>query len=583
MNKPVPTSRHDAPDLDAARPQRKGVRRGGAGRRALAVLVGSVALIVAAPAASALASTGISGTVTEAEAPRAGITGAEACAYNATTEARVGCATTNSLGEYTIPLPTGSYKVGFTAAGYRNQYYLDRSSFSEGTTVSVTTAEEGIDAEMVESGVGSIAGQVTSNGHGVGGIDVCADGSEGYGGSCVETNGNGEYIISGLSVGTYTVSFSPQYNVCEEELGVKVRCNLNANVIGQSVNSERVKVGQTETVNVALQAGGQITGTVTNASITHPGIAKIEVDATRVNSKGEGEGGVGSYGYAWTNASGAYTISGLESGSYKVSFGIGFGGGNICTEVAKGENKEQECVIAYVGAYYHEKASFEKAETTSVTLGSNTGGVNESLREAFPTTPASTAAPTLTGTPVVGQALTCSQGTWAHEPTYLVYQWLRNGVVISGQTGATYTVQAADPGHSIACSVTAGNGAGAATAMSNAVAIPVPLAVFAGVKVKGAVASVTLSCPGPGACSGVMKIVARVKRGKKTSNVTIGVASFSIAAGKRVTLHVHLTGQGRKLLGAAGRRGLAVKIAGTGLAAHAAKLKPAAPKKAKKK
>ena len=102
--------------------------------------------------------------------------------------------------------------------------------------------------------------------------------------------------------------------------------------------------------------------------------------------------------------------------------------------------------------------------------------------------------------------------------------------MITGQTGSTYTLQAADQGHSITCSVTAGNGAGAASANSNAVAIPVPLAVFAGVKVKGAVASVTLRCPGPGACSGVMKIVARVvtKHGKrkKTSKVTIGVGQL---------------------------------------------------------
>ena len=74
-----------------------------------------------------------------------------------------------------------------------------------------------------------------------------------------------------------------------------------------------------------------------------------------------------------------------------------------------------------------------------------------------------------------------------------------------------------------------------------------------------------------------MKIVARVTtrhgRHKKTSNVTIGVSSFSMLAGKRVTLRVHLTGQGRKLLRRAGRRGLKVKIAGSGVKAHTAVLK----------
>jgi len=152
----------------------------------------------------------------------------------------------------------------------------------------------------------------------------------------------------------------------------------------------------------------------------------------------------------------------------------------------------------YITQYYHGQQTLKNGQTVSVTTGSNTGGINETLREAFPTTPASTVTPALTGTTAVGQALSCSQGSWSHEPTYLVYQWLRNGTVITGQTGSTYTLQAADQGHSITCSVTAGNGAGAASANSNTVAIPVPLSLFAGVKVKGSVASVTAALSRPG-------------------------------------------------------------------------------------
>ncbi|HEY5045891.1 MAG TPA: carboxypeptidase-like regulatory domain-containing protein, partial [Solirubrobacteraceae bacterium] len=533
----------------------------------LAGLIGLFAMVLPAVAA---ATTGIEGTVTEAEAPHTGITGAEACAYDATTDVQVECATTVSLGGYTIPLPAGSYKVGFTATGYQHQYYSGESSFSEGATIVVTSgAVGGIDAEMVESGAGSITGRVTSNGQGVGGVQVCANGSSGGFGGCAETNGNGEYTISGVNVAVYTVSFSPQNNSCEEEQGVKVRCVLNANVIGQSVSGVHVKANTPATVNVTLQAGGQISGTVTNASITHPGLAKVEVCALKPYKYEETEY-FGRVRCGYTNPSGQYTISGLgESGSYKVEFN-----GYICSIPKKGE---EECPEVYVTEYYHGQQTAKKGEGVSVTIGANTGGINESLREAFPTTPASTAAPTLTGTAAVGQTLSCSQGSWSHEPTYLLYQWSRNGTAITGQAGSTYVLQAADQGHSITCSVTAGNGAGAATANSNAVAIPVPLALFAGVKVKGSVASVTLRCPGPGACSGVMKIVARVTtrhgRRKKTSNVTIGVASFSMLAGKRVTLRVHLTGSGRKLLGKAGRKGLKVQIAGSGVKAHTAVLR----------
>jgi hypothetical protein len=77
--------------------------------------------------------------------------------------------------------------------------------------------------------------------------------------------------------------------------------------------------------------------------------------------------------------------------------------------------------------------------------------------------PVNTAAPTLTGTPALGQTLTCSTGTWANNPTSFSYVWLRSGVAIAGQTGSTYVVQAADEGHTISCQVTAGNGGGSYT------------------------------------------------------------------------------------------------------------------------
>ncbi len=534
--------------------------------RAVAIsgVLGLCAMVLPA-AASALLPTGISGTVTDAETSEP-ISGAEVCAYESAHEVSVKCEKTGAKGEYEIEgLAAASYKVRFTASVYATQWYSGQTNWFSASTVEVKTGvvTPNVDASLNEEGQGSVTGRATnaSNGQGAGGVEVCIEGH------CVETNGNGEYTLSGLPVGSDSVSFSPA-EACEEEQGEKVRCQPKSDYLSQYV-SVKVKSGKTETANAALRVGGQISGTVTNASITHPGLARIKVCATQVVGTAHEYEEYGSGGCAYTNSGGQYTISGLGSGAYKVEFN-----GTMCTLLTK---EEQECPEVYVTQYYHGKQTHRQAETIAVTTGSNTGLVNETLREAFPTTPASTAAPALTGTAAVGQALTCSQGAWSHEPTYVVYQWLRNGTVITGQAGSTYTLQAADQGHSITCSVTAGNGAGAASANSNTVAIPVPLAVFAGVKVKGSVASVTLRCPGPGACSGVMKIVVRVvtKHGgrKKTSKVTIGVASFSMAAGKKATLRVHLTGQGRALLAKAGRRGFKVQISGTGVKTHTAVLR----------
>lgn len=52
--------------------------------------------------------------------------------------------------------------------------------------------------------------------------------------------------------------------------------------------------------------------------------------------------------------------------------------------------------------------------------------------------------PTLTGTGRLGQTLTASAGTWSPSPVALTYQWLRNGVSISGATATTYKITTAD-------------------------------------------------------------------------------------------------------------------------------------------
>lgn len=86
--------------------------------------------------------------------------------------------------------------------------------------------------------------------------------------------------------------------------------------------------------------------------------------------------------------------------------------------------------------------------------------------------PSNTTAPTITGTPAVGQTLTAQDGTWTNSPTSYSYQWMRcNGggkkcASISGATQKTYTLVSADAGATIKVQVTATNASGSSSATS---------------------------------------------------------------------------------------------------------------------
>ena len=91
--------------------------------------------------------------------------------------------------------------------------------------------------------------------------------------------------------------------------------------------------------------------------------------------------------------------------------------------------------------------------------------------------PVNTAPPTITGTPAVGQVLTCERGTWsssggpsAGSITYS-YRWKRDGTAIASATAATYAVEAADAGTALTCTVTAQNNLGSTQATSAPVAV----------------------------------------------------------------------------------------------------------------
>jgi CSLREA domain-containing protein len=88
--------------------------------------------------------------------------------------------------------------------------------------------------------------------------------------------------------------------------------------------------------------------------------------------------------------------------------------------------------------------------------------------------PTNTTAPTISGSPVVGEELTCEPGSWDtdHVTATYAYRWTADGARVGTTSG--YEVALADEGDQLICQVTAENGVEAVTAASPALTVPAP-------------------------------------------------------------------------------------------------------------
>jgi 5-hydroxyisourate hydrolase-like protein (transthyretin family) len=527
-------------------------------RRALAALVGCVALFALAP--SALASTGtgrISGTVEAGGKP------AESVSVEVFTAGRelVGSATTNASGTYEVAsLAAGSYKVEFIP-GHGSmdapQFYSGKPSFAEATEVLVEEEKthSGIDAELHEGG--SITGTVT--GAGTGGLEhvdvfVSIAGEELIGGGFAVTGAAGKYEIKGLPTGSYTVEFYPEYGY---GLNFVPQYYENADLLGDAKKVSVTEGTNTPGINAELKEGGKISGTVTDAS-THKPVANVYVSAYKTS--GGGEEGF-EENYAKTNASGEYTIIGLVSGTYKVEF-----------EAEPGTGTE------YIKQYYNDEPAFASANPVTANQGSTTPGINAALvRKA----PVNTAGPVASGVPVAGHALSCSTGSWTGEPTLTyTYAWLRNGVAIAGADGSLYGVQTADQGKGLACRVTATNKHGSASAVSNTLTVQVPKPpppppspkpqvklLNPYIVASGRSARVPIACARV-TCTGTIELIERIvvrhrhhgRTRTRRETIVLASGSYALGAGQSATVFVHLTHAGRKALARARHHRLLIRV-----------------------
>lgn len=139
-----------------------------------------------------------------------------------------------------------------------------------------------------------------------------------------------------------------------------------------------------------------------------------------------------------------------------------------------------------------------------------------------------TTTPSITGTPVVGQSLRASVGTWSQPSASFGYQWLRSGAPIPGATGSSYSLKTEDAGRQVAVTVVAtksGFNDGAATtapvsvpkmASSTAIALS-KTRVKPGTRVK---IGITVAVPGVAGPTGSIKIFDGAKKLKTLTMVS---------------------------------------------------------------
>jgi hypothetical protein len=234
-------------------------------------------------------------------------------------------------------------------------------------------------------------------------------------------------------------------------------------------------------------------------------------------------------------------------------------------------------------------------------IAATAGGTGVGGDQAFATAVTSGVAlvnphPSITGTPAVGQRLTCHTGIANPDSARISFAWLRDLLPIPGVSASSFVVRGGDAGFHIQCQVTASNAGGNASAKSAFVTIPiqgVPAAVgetsVSRARVRGTKISVPVRCSGDagGGCQVVVRVTvvetisgghviavaaggsrARVaaSRGARAAirraTVTIAGVRVHLARGQQRTLVLALNRSGRALL--AHRRSLPATLTVSG-------------------
>lgn len=262
----------------------------------------------------------ISGTATFAGSAGESLAGTTVSAYAPNGSLR-GTTVTSPDGGYTITdLIPGSYTLRFTppaGSTFVAQWWHDKTHPNSAAPVklAVDTAVTGKNVALAAQA--TVTGRISAStsGAGIPGAWVYAYATDGSGDlaggsiAAASTNANGDYTLSGLAAGHYTLQFSGgsangPASYLREWSGNKTRPNAETFTL---------TAGQTFAgADAALTPTATITGTVYAAGARNVGLNAAIVSAITA------DGGVATT--ATTDSSGDYTLTGLKPGKYTLRF-----------------------------------------------------------------------------------------------------------------------------------------------------------------------------------------------------------------------------------------------------------------------
>lgn len=273
---------------------------------------------------------------------------------------------TDSSGAYLVSgLPAGVYRAEFVdwmgRSRYQPAYYNGAATLESATDIVVTEGAvvQGIDAQLASAG--HIQGWViNTDGQPLGNAIVLlytmVEGGDWYPLDSVATNAMGFYDLGGLAPGTYRVGFA--YNL--ETGPIAVEYYDNVATVEEAIDIPVVAGVIVTEINAELPTPGAIQGTVTDEN-GHP-LANIAVNALRQVYLSAGDTDWYYAGFTTTDANGAYLLSNLAPGQYRVEFG-----------------DHMNWPHQYSGEYYDNVPTVAEATSIAVASGATLNGIDAQL------------------------------------------------------------------------------------------------------------------------------------------------------------------------------------------------------------